>query len=101
MTFADYTATILDFIRTHQSWAAPIVFVLAFGESLAIVSLVWPATVILFAIGGLLGVGGVPFLPVVAAGAVGGILGYVSPTGWGSISRTQSTACGRSRATPS
>ncbi len=76
MTLADLAATTVDFIRTHQTWAAPIVFALAFGESLAFLSLLLPASIILFGIGGALGASGVPFLPVVVAGAVGSILGY-------------------------
>jgi len=32
-----------DFVRDHQAWAAPIVLVLAFGESLAFISLLIPA----------------------------------------------------------
>jgi membrane protein DedA with SNARE-associated domain len=67
--------SILQFIRDHQVWAAPIVLLLAFGESLAFVSLLLPATAILFAIGPALGASGIPFWPVWAAAAVGAFLG--------------------------
>lgn len=76
MTIADMAATAVEFVRTHQGWAAPIVFALAFGESLAFLSLVLPASVILFGIGGILGASGIPFVPVFIAAAVGSILGY-------------------------
>jgi hypothetical protein len=35
MSFEAYGQQIVDFVRTHEAWAAPIVFALAFGESLA------------------------------------------------------------------
>ena len=76
MTIADFTHTVIEFVRTHESWAAPIVFFLAFGESLAFLSLLLPATVILFAIGGMIGASGIEILPVWIAGVLGSILGY-------------------------
>ncbi len=39
----DMVRALIDFVRDHQSWAAPIVFALAFGESLAFLSLLIPA----------------------------------------------------------
>ncbi len=71
-----FTQTVIEFVRTHEAWAAPIVFLLAFGETLAFLSLLLPATVILLAIGGLIGASGIDFLPVWIAGVVGSILGY-------------------------
>ncbi len=65
----------LEFIRAHQAWAAPLVFLLAFAESLAVVSLLVPATAILFALSGLLGASGIPFWPCWAAAALGAFLG--------------------------
>ena len=38
-----YAHAMADFVRLHQAWAAPIVFLLAFGESLAFISLLIPA----------------------------------------------------------
>jgi membrane protein DedA with SNARE-associated domain len=66
---------VLEFIRANQGWAAPLVFLLAFGESLAVVSLLLPATAILFGLSGLLGASGIPFWPCWAAAALGAILG--------------------------
>lgn len=66
---------VLEFVKTHEAWAAPIVFVLAFGESLAFISLLLPATAILFATGGLIGATGIPFWPIWTAAAVGAIMG--------------------------
>lgn len=76
MTLNEFTTLTVQFIETHQAWAAPIVGALAFGESFAFLSLLLPATVILFAVGGLMAAGNVPFVPVFIAAAVGSILGY-------------------------
>jgi membrane protein DedA with SNARE-associated domain len=71
----DYTNQIIEFVRTHETWAAPIVGVLAFGESLAFISLLIPAWTILVALGALLGESGVSFWPILVGGAVGAALG--------------------------
>ena len=62
-------------VQEHHAWAAPVIFVLAFGESLALVSLLFPATVVLFGIGALVGAGGLEFWPLWAAAAIGAALG--------------------------
>ncbi|MFM8557748.1 MAG: hypothetical protein ACKODG_16525, partial [Betaproteobacteria bacterium] len=51
--FEQLFAPILDLVREHRQWAPPIVFVLCFVESLAIVSAFLPATLLLLAIGSL------------------------------------------------
>lgn len=61
MTFNDAITTTIDFVRVHEAWAIPIVFILAFGESLAFLSLLLPATVILLGLGALIGESGIPF----------------------------------------
>src|SRR5262249_15996886 len=50
-----FTQQIVEFARTHEIWAAPIVGALAFGESLAFISLLIPAWTILVALGALIG----------------------------------------------
>ncbi|KRP92434.1 MULTISPECIES: DedA family protein [Bradyrhizobium] len=70
-----FAHALTDFVRVHQAWAAPIVFVLAFGESLAFISLLVPAWGALVAIGALIGVSGINFFPVWIAGALGAALG--------------------------
>lgn len=64
-----------DFVRDNQAWAAPIVLLLAFGESLAFISLIIPAWGALVAIGALVGATGINVVPVWLAGAVGAALG--------------------------
>ncbi|MDN0076099.1 DedA family protein [Crenobacter sp. SG2303] len=75
MTLHELTTQTLDFVREHEAWAAPIVLVLAFGESLAFLSLLLPATAILLGVGVLIGKSGIAFWPIWSAAAVGAILG--------------------------
>jgi hypothetical protein len=51
MSLDEITQATVAFVREHEIWGAPLVFVLALGESLAFISLLLPATVILFAVG--------------------------------------------------
>ncbi|NVN86136.1 MAG: DedA family protein [Rhodopseudomonas sp.] len=66
---------LIEFVRAHEAWAAPIVLLLAFGESLAFISLLIPAWGALVAIGALIGASGISFWPVWLAGGVGAALG--------------------------
>jgi membrane protein DedA with SNARE-associated domain len=67
--------TTIEFLQSHAGWAAPVVFVLAFCESFAFVSLIVPATAILFGVGGLIGASGIAFWPVWLGAALGAIVG--------------------------
>ena len=71
----EWVQSIIEFVRHNQGWAAPIVFVLAFAESLAFISLIAPATVILWGIGALIGAAGLAFWPIWFAAAIGAALG--------------------------
>jgi membrane protein DedA with SNARE-associated domain len=75
MTIETLLHQAVDFVRVHEAWAAPIVFALAFGESLAFISLLVPAWGALVAIGALIGPSGISFWPVWIAGALGAALG--------------------------
>jgi membrane protein DedA with SNARE-associated domain len=67
---------LVDFIREHRTWAAPVVMLLAFGESLAFISLVLPFWGMLVALGALVGGGNsVEFWTLLVAAAVGAALG--------------------------
>jgi membrane protein DedA with SNARE-associated domain len=65
----------VEFVRTHEAWAAPLVFALAFGESLAFISLLIPAWGALVTLGALTGAGGLSFWPIWVAGSFGAALG--------------------------
>ena len=75
MDFANLSHEIAGFVREHETWALPIVFALAFGESLAFVSLLLPATVALVAIGALIGASAISFVPIWIAASLGAALG--------------------------
>jgi membrane protein DedA with SNARE-associated domain len=70
-----YAQQVVQFVRLHEAWAPPIVFVLAFAESLALLSLLVPAWAALVGIGALVMPGGVSLWRVLVAGAVGAALG--------------------------
>jgi membrane protein DedA with SNARE-associated domain len=72
---AEFAQTTIAFVRDHGDWAVPIVFLLAFCESFAFVSLIVPATAILFGLGGLVGAAGLDFWPLWTAAALGAIAG--------------------------
>jgi len=69
------TGQVVEFVRAHEIWAAPIIGALAFGESLAFISLLLPAWAILVALGAVIGQSGISFWPIWVAGAVGAALG--------------------------
>src|SRR6201987_4030310 len=71
----DLTRALAEFVRDHQAWASPIVLLLAFGESLAFISLLIPSGGALVAIGALIGASGIRFWPVWIAGGLGAALG--------------------------
>lgn len=76
MDLETIVATLVAFIKEHRGWAAPVVLALAFGESLAFVSLVLPFWGVLVAIGTIIGAtGGADFWVVLTAAAIGAALG--------------------------
>jgi membrane protein DedA with SNARE-associated domain len=74
-SFEAYAQQVVEFVRVHEVWAAPIVFALAFGESLAFISLLIPAWAALVGIGVLIASGDLSFWPVFVAGSIGAALG--------------------------
>lgn len=71
----DLAQPLLDFIKAHQSWAIAVMFVTAFGESFAFVSLLFPGTTLLIAAGALMQGGTLPYLPVMLGAVLGAVLG--------------------------
>ena len=51
----DLEQLVTDFITAHQAWAGPTVCALAFGESLAVIGFLLPATAALVLVGVLIG----------------------------------------------
>jgi len=75
MEFQAYVDQIIAFVRDNAAWAPLIVFALAFGESLAFISLLIPAWGALVAIGALIGSSGISFWPIWIAAALGAAFG--------------------------
>lgn len=75
MSIGAFINEIPNFVKEHQAWAPLIAGALSFGESLAIVSLIIPATAILVALGALVGASEIALLPVWIGAAVGAALG--------------------------
>ncbi|MBO0711089.1 MAG: DedA family protein [Acetobacteraceae bacterium] len=67
--------TVLTLVKDHAGWAPPIVFVLAFGESLAVISLFLPTTVLLLGVGGIVRAAGIGLWPIWIAAVLGAVLG--------------------------
>jgi membrane protein DedA with SNARE-associated domain len=65
----------LDLISANSSWAFPVMFITAFGESFAFVSLLFPGTSILVVAGTLMSAGSLPYWPVLAGAVAGAVLG--------------------------
>jgi membrane protein DedA with SNARE-associated domain len=70
-----YVEALISFVRANQAWLAPLVFMMAFLESLAFVSLLVPATAILGGLGLLIGAGDLPFWTPFFAAVAGAFLG--------------------------
>jgi membrane protein DedA with SNARE-associated domain len=66
---------LIPFIKAHHKWAPVIVGALAFCESLAILSLIVPATAILLAIGAIIGVAHLDFTSIWCSAVIGAVLG--------------------------
>jgi membrane protein DedA with SNARE-associated domain len=75
MTLQETTELVVTLVREHRAWAAPVVFVLAFGESFALVSLILPFWGMLVAIGAVMGLVGHEFVLVWLAASAGAALG--------------------------
>lgn len=74
-----FVESITSLMRENESWAMPIAFLVAFGESLCFASIFWPGWAILVGFSGALaasGVGPSVLLPMVLAAGFGGAFGY-------------------------
>lgn len=66
---------LLDWLALHPHYAGAVVFIVAMGEALFVIGLVFPSTVVLVGAGTLVGLGKLPFWPVfllTVAGATAG-----------------------------
>lgn len=70
--YIDWTT---HFLREHHVWAPVLVGLLAFGESLAVISLLVPATGLLIAIGAMMGAANIDYWSVMVCAVIGAGLG--------------------------
>ncbi len=63
--------SVFEFIRSHQVWTGPVLFALAFGESVAFVSLFVPAWAIIVSAGALSEAGAIPFWSALVSATAG------------------------------
>jgi membrane protein DedA with SNARE-associated domain len=70
-----FAKSVLELIEAHEDWAGPITFALAFGESMVILGLLLPATVVFVGAGALVGLGVLDFWTLILWGAPGAFLG--------------------------
>jgi len=75
MNLDDIANSLVAFVRDHAAWAPPIVFALAFAESLAFISFLVPAWGALVAIGALATAGHLNLWAVWIAGSLGAACG--------------------------
>jgi membrane protein DedA with SNARE-associated domain len=71
----DVAQPLLDFVQAHSDWAALVMFITAFGESFAFISLLFPGTTVLIAAGTLLSDGTLPYASILVGAVLGAVLG--------------------------
>lgn len=69
------TEALLHWLSTHPGVAGLAVFAIAFLESLAVVGLFMPGTVLMFVVGAVIGAGALPFWPMAAWATAGAVVG--------------------------
>jgi membrane protein DedA with SNARE-associated domain len=70
----DLAQPLLEFIKAHQDWAIAVMFITAFGESFAFLSLLFPGTTLLIAAGALIKTGALPYIPIMVGAILGAVL---------------------------
>jgi undecaprenyl-diphosphatase len=67
--------SVLDFVAVHPVWVLLVMFVVSFGESFAIVSLVFPGTALLLAAGAMVPSGKLSIWPIMVGAVSGAVIG--------------------------
>lgn len=70
-----YLQPFLDFAAQHVWLAVWLAFLISAGEALLVIGLIVPSTIVLVGLGGLIGVGKLPFWPIYFATVAGAVLG--------------------------
>jgi membrane protein DedA with SNARE-associated domain len=66
---------VIQFITAHAAWAGPVIFLVAFGESFAFISFLFPGTAIMLAAGAFIPGGTLSAWPLIAGAVAGAVLG--------------------------
>lgn len=69
--------SLITWVNAHPHWAGIIVFLVAFSESLAVIGIIVPGVLMMFAAGALVGAGAVEFLDIFWWAVAGAVLGDV------------------------
>jgi membrane protein DedA with SNARE-associated domain len=72
----EYVKVVVEFVQANQTYLLPIIFVVAFFECLAFVSILAPATLLFTAFGAIAGAAGIGLLWIGLVATVGSVLGY-------------------------
>ncbi|MGD8710051.1 MAG: DedA family protein [Ectothiorhodospiraceae bacterium] len=72
---AQWLVPVMDWVAAHAHWAGPLLGLIAFAESLALVGLFVPGAVLMFAAGALIGAGRLELWSMIAWAAGGAVLG--------------------------
>lgn len=71
----DVTPMVTGLVRAHHAWCFPIAFLVAFCESFVGLSLLVPGTVMLIAMGAVIGASHIGLFPAFAGAVLGSVLG--------------------------
>src|ERR1700722_20140485 len=75
--FIDELRPFFGWLHSHPHWAGFFVFLISFGESIAVFGLLVPGSVVMTAIGALMGAGILPIYPMLAWAIAGAVLGDI------------------------
>ncbi len=67
---------LIDYLRLHQEYILPVVFLIAFGECVAFLSFLVPATVFFSLFGAFAGAAGLSLMPIALATSIGAGCGF-------------------------
>jgi membrane protein DedA with SNARE-associated domain len=71
-----YMHVLVDYLRNNQSLILPVIFLIAFGECTAFLSLLIPATLFFSLFGAFAGAAGLALFPIALAASLGAGLGF-------------------------
>lgn len=75
MEFLDQFKPIIEWLNLHPGWAGVVAFLISLSESLAVIGLLIPGSVMMTALGTLVGAGIIPAWEIIIAAILGAIVG--------------------------